>query len=245
MSMKPRALVVDDDQTMVKTLSDLLRLKGWEVTTAFSGDAAVQAAVGADFDIVLMDIKMPGMDGVDAFKAMKTARPDIRVVLMTAYAGQDRILEAEREGVVRVLAKPVHVPSLLELMAATLGSGQQPVLLIDHDALFLKTMAEVLRLRGFEVVVAHDLFHAKHLMLERRPLAVLLHVHMGASAVREAVAVVHDVSPSVALILYSGQPGAEEEIERTLPAEWVHTYLQKPFAVEQVTGVLDDIRRAG
>jgi len=242
--MKPRALVVDDDQAMVKTLSDLLRLKGWEVATAFSGDAAVKAASNEDFDVVLMDVKMPGMDGVDAFKAMKAAHPDIRVVLMTAYAGQDRILEAERQGVVRVLPKPVDLPSLLELMATTLGE-QHPVLLIDHDAAFLKTMSEVLRLSGFEVVVAQDLFHAKHLLLERRPLAVLLHVHMGASAVREAVAVVRDVSPSVALILYSGQPDAEEEIERTLPTEWVYAYLQKPFAVEQVTGVLHDIRRAG
>jgi DNA-binding NtrC family response regulator len=214
------------------------------VVTADSGDAAVMAASSADFDVVLMDIKMPGMDGVDAFKAMKAARPDIRVVLMTAYAGQDRIVEAEREGVVRVLPKPVNIQTLLGLLAATLGD-QQPVLLIDHDVAFLKTMSQVLTLHGFEVVIAQDLFHAKHLMLQRRPLAVLLHVHMGVAAVREAVAAVHDVSPSVALILYSGHPGAEEEIERTLPAEWVHAYLQKPFAVEQVTGVLNGIRRAG
>jgi DNA-binding NtrC family response regulator len=240
---KPRALVVDDDQSMVKTLSDLLRLKGWDVATAFSGDSAVQVASSGYFDVVLMDVKMPGMDGVDAFKAMKAAQPHIRVVLMTAYAAQDRLAEAEREGVVQVMNKPVDVPALLSLLAAT-QIGTQPVLLVDHDAAFLKTMGEVLRLRGFDVVVAYDLEHAKQLMAERRPLAVLLHVHMGAAAVREAVAAVHEVSPSVALILYSGQSGAEKEIEALLPTEWVHTYLQKPFAVEEVTGVLDAIRRA-
>jgi len=242
--MKPRALVVDDDQTMVKTLSDLLRLKGWEVATAYSGASAVEVASRGYFDVVLMDIKMPGMDGVDAFKAMKAAQPHIRVVLMTAYAGQDRVEEAEREGVVRVMPKPVDVPSLLSLLSATMGT-RHPVLLVDHDAVFLKTMSEVLQLRGFDVVVAHDIEHATRLMSERRPMAVLLHVHLGAAAVREAVTAVHEVSPSVALILYSGQPGAAEEIERVLPTEWVHAYLQKPFAVEQVTGVLDGIRRAG
>lgn len=242
--MKPRALVVDDDRTMVRTLSDLLRLKGWEVSNAFSGDAAVEVASTGHFDVVLMDIKMPGMDGVEAFKAMKAAQPHIRVVLMTAYAGQDRIGEAEREGVVRVLPKPVNVESLLALLTATL-SDQHPVLLIDHDAVFLTTMSEVLQLRGFDVEVAQNLEHAKRLMAERRPLAVLLHVHMGEAAVREAVTAVHEVSPSVALILYSGRPGAEEEIDRSLPSEWVHAYLQKPFAVEQITGVLDAIRNDG
>jgi DNA-binding NtrC family response regulator len=240
--MKPRALVVDDDKSMVKTLSDVLRLKGWEVASAYSGDSAVEVAQSGYFDVVLMDVKMPGMDGVAAFKAMKQVRPDIRVVLMTAYAAQERLLEAEHEGVVRVLPKPVDISALLELLAATL-SHRQPVLLVDNDADFLMALSDVLEKRGFAVAVTEKLDHARSLMAERRPLAVLLHVPAGDATAREAVAAMHQASPAVALILYS-DPGVAEEVQNSVPDGWVYAYLQKPFAVEQVTGVLDAIRRA-
>jgi CheY-like chemotaxis protein len=98
--MTRRVLVVDDDRMMAQTLSEIFQLKGWEVATAFDGLAAVKATAADDFDVVLMDIKMPGMDGVAAFRAMKAAKPHLKVVLMTAFAAQELIAEAEREGVI-------------------------------------------------------------------------------------------------------------------------------------------------
>jgi DNA-binding NtrC family response regulator len=241
---KRRALVVDDDRLMVKTLADVLALKGWEVSAAYSGRDAVQAALTSAFDVVLMDIKMPGMDGVDAFRAIKAQRPDVKVVLMTAYATQDRIAEAEREGVICVLPKPVNVATLLDLLGSSLRKDE-PILVIDSDAAFLKTLSEVLRLRGYETVVAQNLDEATRLMAERRPVAVLLHMHLVSATAREAVLAVHHVSPDVALILYSGRPGAADEMERALPMDWIYAYLQKPFAIDQVTGVLDAARNDG
>lgn len=242
--MKRRALVVDDDRLMVKTLADVLQFQGWEVSMAYSGSEAVHAASTCAFDVVLMDIKMPGMDGVDAFKAIKAQCPGVKVVLMTAYAAQDRIAEAEREGVMCVLPKPVNLALLSDLLESSLRKDQ-PILVIDSDATFLKTISEVLRLRGYEIVVAQNLEQATRLMAERRPVAVLLHMHLGSATAREAVLAVHDVGPNVALILYSGQPGAAEEMGSALPADWIHAYLQKPFAIDEVTGVLDAVHDDG
>jgi len=241
--MSRRALIVDDDKSMVKTLADIFTLQGWEVATAHSGSAAVQLATTGSFDVVLMDIKMPGMDGVAALKAMRAARRDLRVVLMTAYAAQDRLAEAEQEGVLRIMPKPVDIGALLTLLTASVRL-RQPVLLVDNDGSFLKTLSEVLELNGFTTVKADNLEHARRVMAERKPAAVLLHLHLGAVPAREAVTVVHEVSPAVALILYSGQPGAADELAHDVPKEWVHAYLQKPFRIEQVTGVLDGIRDA-
>src|SRR5688572_5685786 len=111
--MSGRALVVDDDRMLARTLAEILELEGWSVTQANSGTEAVNLAARQTFDVVLMDVKMPGMDGVDAFKAMKATHPEIRVILMTAYTGEDRIGEARREGVLRVLSKPVDVNKLV------------------------------------------------------------------------------------------------------------------------------------
>jgi two-component system response regulator HydG len=239
--MTRRALVVDDDQAMVRTLTDILQLNGWQVRPAYSGEMAVDAAAHESFDVVLMDVKMPGLDGVDAFKAMKQARPDIRVILMTAYAAPDRVSEAERAGVVRVLSKPVNVAELFQLLAKRLDDDSS-VLIIDDDTAFLHTLAEVLQIRGYEVATAEDLAHAKRLVAEKRPLAVLLHLRVANEHVRETVAEVHAANPDAAIVLYSGSPDAVSDAEHDVPRDWVYAYLQKPFAVHEVTDVLDQIR---
>lgn len=239
-----RALLVDDDRMMVRTLGDVLRIKGWDVTPAYSGESAIEAAASSSFDVVLMDIKMPGIDGVTAFKAMKAAHPNLRVVLMTAYAASEQIAEAEREGVVQVMQKPVDIARLMAVISQAL-SREKPVLLVDHDASFLKTLSGVLRLHGFDVVMATSLHEAQVALAQQRPVAVLLHLHLGNTAPRDAVAAVHEVDPAVALILYSGVGGSKGEMEQTVPAQWVHAYLQKPFDVDQVTNMLDDIRARG
>jgi DNA-binding NtrC family response regulator len=239
--MSRRALVVDDDRAMVRTLSDVLRLNGWAVTPAFDGQEAVAAAHDGSFDVVLMDVKMPGLNGVEAFKAMKEAQPNLRVILMTAYAAHDLIAEAEREGVMQVMPKPVNIPLLLAVLAQTLNR-QQPVLVVDHDGTFLRTLADVLRLHGFEVVMAETLEGARHEVARKSPVAVLLHMHLGPASPHDAVVAVHDVNPEVAVILYSGEQGAADEARRTLPDGWVHAYIQKPLDIDQLTGMLDAIR---
>lgn len=236
--MMRRALVVDDDRSMVRTLSDILEMNGWEVRPAYSGTTAVQAAVAEPFDVVLMDVKMPGLDGVDAFKAMKRARPHIRVVLMTAYAAPDRLSEAQREGAISVMSKPVNIVELFQILAEKLDSDC-PVLVIDQDAIFLKTLSEVLRLKGYDVETAENLAHATRLITERHPKAVLLHLNAGADDVRNAVSTVHHANPQTAIILYSGNPRTRDALERVIPDNWVHAYLEKPFTIEQVTTVLD------
>jgi DNA-binding NtrC family response regulator len=235
-----RALVVDDDVMMARTLGEILELQGWTVDLAHDGRMAVEAAAMRSYDVVLMDVKMPVMNGVDAFLAMKAARPDVKVVLMTAYAAQELIARAEDNGVLQVLSKPVDIRSLLAFLSGAL-SRKKPVLLVDSDRAFLLTLSESLQLSGFDTVIADGLGQAMRLMHEQRPAAILLHMHLGSAPAREAVLTVHDLSPEVALILYSGRPGAESEIDGAVPKEYVHTYLQKPFAVEEVAEVLHEV----
>lgn len=239
--MTRRALVVDDDPMMVRTLADVLKITGWDVTPEYNGRAAVEAAAAAPFDVVLMDIKMPEMDGVAAFKAMKAARPNVHVILMTAFAAQDMIADAERSGVYQVMSKPVDIPRLLSTLARSLPRNQS-VLLIDGDASFLRTLSDVLRMNGFDAVMAADLKSAHDILATQHPVAVLLHMHLESAGPRAAVAALRDSDPDVAVIVYSGQAGAADELQRTLPTDWIYAYLQKPFDVARVTGMLDAIK---
>lgn len=116
--MMKRVLIVDDDRQMVRTLSDVVRLHGWEAHGAYSGEEAVSSVEAQPFAIVLMDVRMDGMSGVDTLRAMKRLRPGIHVILMTAHTPGDVIADAEREGARHVLRKPVPLPALVEMLDA-------------------------------------------------------------------------------------------------------------------------------
>jgi len=234
------ALVVDDDRSMVKTLSDVLRFKGWKVSTAFTGIEAVNMVARQDFNVVIMDYKMPGTDGVSAFRAIRTFRPALRVVLMSAYIDYDVAAEAERAGVLRVLSKPVDINTLLSVIDEGLVR-ERPVLLIDSDSMFLRSLAEVLALRGFDAIGASNFEDATRLLKERLPAAVLMHLHHSGGSTRDLVLRMKQQVPAPALVVYSGQSGAEAEAREWLPPGWIHAYLQKPFEVDEVTLVLNGI----
>ena len=118
-----KILIVDDDEAMVETLCDVLELHGWEPVRASNGEQAVEVVTSGEVDIVLMDIRMPKMNGVEALKVIKSRRPSARVVLFTASAAQELLADAERYGAERVLRKPVDAAELLAVLEGLRKTG--------------------------------------------------------------------------------------------------------------------------
>lgn len=119
--MMKRVLIVDDDRQMVRTLSDVVQLHGWEAHGVYSGEDALTSIEARPFAIVLMDIRMDGMSGVEVLRAMKRIRPGIPIILMTAHTASEVIADAEREGALHVLRKPVPLPALVEMLDAVVA----------------------------------------------------------------------------------------------------------------------------
>jgi DNA-binding NtrC family response regulator len=115
---KANVLVVDDELEMCLTLSDILEARGYRVTYAQDGFQAIARARETAFDVVLMDVRMPEMDGVETFRRLKKVSPGSRVVMMTAYAVEDLIADALREGAYGVVYKPLDIDRLIELVEA-------------------------------------------------------------------------------------------------------------------------------
>jgi len=128
MSKKLKVLVVDDELRMVKTICDILLFKGYEALPAYSGEEAVQMVKGNDFDCVLMDIKMPGIDGVKALKMIKGASPDTPVVLMSANATAEQVAEAKLHGAAAVLGKPIDFQPIFSFFSLL---GKEEIVLIE------------------------------------------------------------------------------------------------------------------
>lgn len=241
--MSRRILVVDDDRTMVRTLADVLKLHGWEAEGVFSGEDAIEAVRQKAYSAVLMDIKMPGMDGVQALKVMRQHRPDLRVLLMTAHATRELILEAEREGAIRILPKPMGLQALFQSLERTLRRSRS-VLIVDDNPAFLQTLSEGLRERGFVTVEARGLDAAVKRLQAESPAAILLHLRIDNIEPNESIVAIRQVSPAVALILYSGHIPTLDLTETAVPKDWVFARLQKPFAVERLTALLDELLAA-
>ena len=119
MGDKTSILIVDDDAGMCETLSDIMDDIDYRTVVALDGYEALEKVGEAAFDVILMDIKMPGMNGVETLKEIKKLRPEATVVMMTAYAVEDLVEEALHEGACGVLYKPLDVNSMISLIEGT------------------------------------------------------------------------------------------------------------------------------
>jgi two-component system response regulator HydG len=233
-------LVADDDRGMARTVCDILRRHGWTPTEVHSGEAAVEAAAAQRYAAVLMDVRMPGLNGVEAFRVIRESQPQTPVILMTAYAAPDLLSQAEREGVLQILPKPLPwntLSGLLEKIAALDGS----VLVVDDDPAFLETLEAVLGASGRLVRRATTIDEAVHLLAERPPRVVVLDLALDGLQPRDSVLAIRRVNPAVVLILCSGHTRLMDETLSSLPPGWVFAGLIKPFPPRRLLDLLDSV----
>jgi len=109
-------LIVDDNFSLRKTTEMILTHKGYTASTASNGIQAVEQVKDESFDLIIMDIKMPVINGVETYKRIKQIRPGAVVVMMTAYALEELVQEALFEGAFDILYKPLDIDKLLSLI---------------------------------------------------------------------------------------------------------------------------------
>ncbi|HFB06993.1 MAG TPA: response regulator, partial [Chloroflexi bacterium] len=125
-------LVVDDNEDLLETFSLILKRRGFSVDTAGNGVSAVDKFKERHFDVTLMDIVMPEMNGVEAFRQIREMCPGATVIMMTAYSEEELIQMARDEGAHRIIHKPIRIDQLIELIKEAAAS--QPILIVDDDA---------------------------------------------------------------------------------------------------------------
>ena len=124
---KPRILVVDDESAMRESLKDWLMEDDYEVGLAASGQEAIEMAGAHKWDVVLLDLKMPGMDGLETLKRLKEVHQEAEIIMMTAFATVDTAVQAMKEGAFDYLVKPFD-PDEVELIIKRIVSHRELVL---------------------------------------------------------------------------------------------------------------------
>ncbi len=111
-----RVLVVDDNKEFCGNVADILELRDYKVVTANSGLEALELVRNGYYGLVLMDVRMPGLDGSATFKQLKEIAPETPVIMVTAFAVEELIDEALKEGAAGALRKPIDFDRLFELI---------------------------------------------------------------------------------------------------------------------------------
>ncbi len=120
-----KILIVDDEDIARLTLAEILRLEGYEIESVSNGEAAVEALRCEPFDVMVLDLKMTGMSGMDVLKAIVDSLPDLSVIVLTAYGTIDTAIQAIRYRVYDYLLKPVSPEQVLESIQKALAKKQQ------------------------------------------------------------------------------------------------------------------------
>ena len=122
--MKNNILVVDDIKSIRQTLSGILGDEGYNVVLAEDGYQAIEAASQTPFDFIFMDIKMPGINGVQTFREIQKINPEAVVIMMTAYSVESLVRQALGEGAYGVVYKPFDIDEIVSIVDSALRCPQ-------------------------------------------------------------------------------------------------------------------------
>lgn len=226
-----KLLIVDDEEGMRRTLRRIMLAKGFDVDLASNGREAIEKAAAMRPDCILMDIKMPQMNGVDAFRHIKRICPDTFVIFMTAYSASELVDEARLEGGIQVFPKPLEIDSVCALIDRT--SNSKPLLLVDDDEGFCRSLERVLAEKGFDVKVARGLGEAVEIF-ERRPRGiVLLDVKLNGDNGLDLLPKLRELNSHISVVLITGFSDQQTALDEALHAG-VCCSLTKPFNVNEL-----------
>jgi CheY-like chemotaxis protein len=153
---KASILIVDDNVSLCRTLSLVLGRQGYAVNTAKDGLEALVKVQESPFDMIFMDIKMPLMDGVEAYRRIKKIRPEAVVMMMTAYAVEDLVQQALEEGAYGIVYKPLDIGKVVAVIEEAKEAQEGAlVLVVDDDPGTCITLKNILIKKGYEVGIAY------------------------------------------------------------------------------------------
>lgn len=149
-----RILVVDDDRNHADSLGELFVLEGHHVEVAYSGEEGIAAYDRSHFDLGIMDVMMPGKDGVESFLEIRRHHPKARIYMMSGYSVEHLLRLAADNGALGLLSKPIEPKKLLEVLEAVQPSGI--VLVAEDDPQVGQSMRELIVATGKKCEIVTD-----------------------------------------------------------------------------------------
>ena len=237
---KTNILVVDDLRSMRMTLGGILEDKGYNVVTVEDGYQAIEAVKKTHYDAIFMDIKMPGINGVQTYREVKKIDPRATVIMMTAYSVEDLVKEALEEGAYAVAYKPFEIDKIIGLIEELLGE-RTLILVVDDQYGDRETLKVILEDKGYRVATAANGVEAVEMVKERHYDIIFLDIRLPGTDGVETFEKVKEIDSRAAVIMMTGY--TEEDLIQRAVSCGAYTCIYKPFDMEKVIELVDGIVR--
>lgn len=241
MEKQSGVLIVDDDKGMTETLADLLKEFGYYVEVTDNGFDAIERARAYPFDVILMDVRMPGINGVETYKKIKGIRPEAAVMMMTAYSVEELVAEALEEGAYGVLYKPFDVEEVIEFIERVEESAL--LLVVDDDLSTCETLIDILGEKGYRVGWASRGEEAIKLVRERDFDIVFIDIRMPVMNGLEVYLELKRIRPDIKAIMMTAYRQKVQDLVDEALMNNAFTCIYKPIDVEKLLKVVEEILR--
>lgn len=247
-------LLVDDEEEFLNASSQALQRRNLDVDVAPNGVTALELVEKNRYDAIVLDVKMPDIDGIEVFRIIHDKHPDLPVILLTGHASIDDAFHTSRDGIADYLSKPIDMDDLAELVIKVVAKGREnreddaantetvgglgrvSVMLIDDEVEFLKSMSRVLERRDMEVITADSGELGLTLLKECLVDVVVLDVKMPGMDGLEVLMRIKTDFPSIQVIMLTGHPSHDAAMEAI--RQGAHEYLEKPPDVHKLAATI-------
>ena len=248
-SEKIKLLLVDDEEEFLASTAAALKRRGFDIHTAGDGVSALKMIEKAVFDIVVLDIKMPGIDGAEVARRLSKEHQDLPVIILTAHGSIPQAFEASKDGVYDYLAKPCDIDLLVEKIKEAVrahpvkksscrGEGIS-VMIVDDEEELLASMRTILERRRMIVTTAQSGPEALTLLSNTDTDVVILDIKMPEMDGLEVLQAIKKQFPAVEVILLTGHPDVDNALRGVKMGAC--EYLVKPPDLDDL---LESIRKA-
>jgi two-component system response regulator HydG len=235
---KTNILVVDDLRSIRLTLGGILEDKGYNVVSAENGYQAIEAVKKTHFDAIFMDIKMPGINGIQTFREVKKIDPKAVVIMMTAYSVEDLVREALEEGAYAIVYKPFDIDKIITIIEELLHE-KILILVVDDQFNTRETLKAILEHKGYRVATAQDGAEAIEMVKEKHYDIIFLDVKLPDMNGVETFKQVKRIDPKAAVIMMTGY--SLDDLVRIAIGQGAYTCIYKPFDMENIIGLVEEI----
>ncbi len=239
MSKKTNVLVVDDQIGMLETFTDILEDRGFSVATAEDGFQAIRKVKEQQFDIIFMDIKMPGINGVQTFREIKKINPKASVIMMTAYSVEDLVKEAIEEGAYTVIYKPFDMDKVIQTIEEALETVL--VLVVDDRLEDRKTFKDILESKGYRVTTAKDGYEAIEIVKQGKFDIIFIDVKMPGIDGIKTFEEIHKIRSDIPVIMVTGY--SVDELIKDAIDKGAYACIYKPLDMDKILKIVEKVKK--
>ncbi|MCX7696291.1 MAG: response regulator [Bacteroidales bacterium] len=229
-------LIVDDEPNLSETLKDILMEEGYHCLIAPNGTTAIELVKKHDVRVILLDVCLPDIDGVEVFRQLLEIKPGLRIIFMSAYTVEDLKYRALDQGAIAFFEKPIDIPLVLQIVRESYNTA---ILFIGGDDPFYEDLMENLKKNNIHAVLVHSSHDAIELVRQIRFDIVFVDLtlpHMNGIDVYLAI---KKITPTTVAIMIAGQEEEFIRIAQEAVNRNAYTYLKKPLDIKQTIRLIE------